>query len=60
MRGGSRSGAGRPAQSIIRKPVTLNLAAKTIEQMRDLRKMGIRLNLEYEEHIYKMWVARMQ
>jgi len=54
-KGGARPGAGRPRTKAPHKAVTFSVSLLTIEQARDLRAKGVKVNRLVEQAIRDAW-----
>lgn len=55
MKGGARPGAGRPRTTAHNQSMTVSVSKRCIEEARDLRTRGIKVNKLIEAAIQEAW-----
>lgn len=54
-RGGARPGAGRPSTMYHNQSMTVSVSKRCIEEARDLRAQGVKVNKLIEAAIHEAW-----
>lgn len=58
-KGGARPGAGRPRTKAPHQSMTVSVSKLCIEEARDLRKVGIKVNRLVEDAIRAAWLENL-
>lgn len=54
-KGGARPGAGRPRTTAHKQSMTVSVSKRCIEESRDLRTRGVKVNKLIEDAIHEAW-----